>query len=294
MRDPASSDAAPSSSALGSSATVSWVRELARTWPALVRSYGPRSTLSPRLREQITLAVAEGSALVGHLHDPWRAWLGPTEPGDADEAVLAAARASARAGRPVDTARLVDVLAPAAISAVRATVAAAVLSGQVGGSVERTLDRLRHPSRLLSPSALPGVVADGVVTALSVPAVAPSLGLSAVLRAMTDAAPPVPPIDVSADQNNGEANLLAHVLAEVVPSFLANALLRALVLALPAEVAVGCQAGESAASVRFGRGRVTVVNGIAPDVVVVLDGDIEPLMRVARGSLVRELTRPRV
>lgn len=275
-----------------SPATGSWLGELARTWPALLGAYGPRATLSPRLREQVTLAVAQGSAIVDHLHGPWRAWLGQAEPGDADEAVLAFGQASARSGRPIDAAALVDVLAPAAIRAVRATVAAGVLSGQVAGSVERTAGRFRHPSRLMRPSALPGAVVDGVVAVLALPTVAPSLGLGAVLRAVTDAAPPVPPIDVSADDD--EVNLLAHVLAEVVPSFLANALLRALVLALPTEVTVGWQTGESAASVRFGRGRITVVNGIASDVLVVLDGDIEPLMRAARGSLVRELTRPKV
>jgi len=82
--------------------------------------------------------------------------------------------------------------------------------------------------------------------------------------------------------------LLGVLAAEAVPVLLGNAAVRAAVLGSPLVVAVGLRSGGRAATIRVGRGRAQVVEGIAPDALVVLQGDVEPLVRLATGVLLRE------
>jgi hypothetical protein len=91
-----------------------------------------------------------------------------------------------------------------------------------------------------------------------------------------------------------EANLLVHVLARAVPAYLANAGVRLVVLRLPVPLSIGIRAGRSTATVRVGRGRIAIDNGLGADTAVVLEGDIEPLLHLATGSLLRELATLRL
>jgi hypothetical protein len=47
-----------------------------------------------------------------------------------------------------------------------------------------------------------------------------------------------------------------------------------------------------AASVRVGRGRIAIENGIHPESLVIVDGGSEPLLRLVTGSILRDLTSP--
>jgi hypothetical protein len=92
----------------------------------------------------------------------------------------------------------------------------------------------------------------------------------------------------------GEANLLVHLLAASAPTYLANAVVRLAVLGLPRPIAFGIRAGRTAATVRVGRGRIGVENGITRDTIFVVEGEVEPLLQLATGSIVRELSTVRI
>jgi hypothetical protein len=151
----------------------------------------------------------------------------------------------------------------------------------------RTLARV--PGR--RPVDLPRMAADAVTAAAALPVVVPLLATGAAMRVVARLAPPVPAVE-QADAE--DPNLLAHLLAMTVPAYLANAGVRLALLRLPVPVAVGIRSGRSAATLTIGRGRVRLANGIGPDAVVVLEGDIDPLFELATGSLVRELTALRL
>jgi hypothetical protein len=115
---------------------------------------------------------------------------------------------------------------------------------------------------------------------------APVLATAGAMRLATRLAPPMPAIE---EPEGDDANLLVHLLARTVPAYLANAGVRLALLRLPVVVSIGVRTGRSAATLRIGRGRVEVANGVGSDALVVLEGDVEPLLQVATGSLVREL-----
>ncbi|MGH9137002.1 MAG: hypothetical protein ACRD0G_08135, partial [Acidimicrobiales bacterium] len=89
-------------------------------------------------------------------------------------------------------------------------------------------------------------------------------------------------------------NLLAELVARAVPAYLANAALRLVALRSPYPLAFGVRAGRSAATARWRDGAVEVSNGIAPDAVMVLEGDAEPLVEMATESMLRELRHLRL
>jgi hypothetical protein len=117
------------------------------------------------------------------------------------------------------------------------------------------------------------------------------LAIGGALRALRRLAPELPTVQTPPA---GEANLLVHLLARAVPSYLANAGLRLVVLRLPVPLAVGIKAGRTAATLRIGRGRIEVDNGIRPDAALIVEGDVEPLLQLATGHLVREIGSLRV
>jgi hypothetical protein len=119
----------------------------------------------------------------------------------------------------------------------------------------------------------------------------PLLALAATMRLAQRLAPPVPEVETPA---KGEANLLVHLLAEAAPTLLANAALRLLVLRAPVRLVAAVKAGRAAATVRLDHGQISLENGIARDAMVVLEGDVEPLLRLASGSLFAELGRVRL
>ena len=52
---------------------------------------------------------------------------------------------------------------------------------------------------------------------------------------------------------------------------------------------LGVRAGRTSATVRFGRRALVIENGITSDAVAVIEGEVEPLLELATGSIVREL-----
>jgi alkylhydroperoxidase family enzyme len=269
---------------------VPWLLELARVLPGLIESYGvgPGRRLDPRTRERVIMAVTEvnGCRYCAWIHGAWQDFLGDGT-GDAEEALLAYARACAEAGRPLDPAPLAEVLPPESVRALRATVAQIEVSNLVGNTVDGLLARL---TRKRPPAPMAAAV-EAATVAIAAPVAAPLLATAGVMRLVNRLAPPVPVVEMPAA---GEANLLAHLLAAAVPTYLSNALVRLLVLDLPVTMGVGVKAGRTAATLSVGRGRVTVANGITPDALVVVEGEVEHLLRLATGSLVRDITSVRI
>src|SRR5882672_5835884 len=150
-----------------------WIGEMLATLPGLVRSYGPGGALDPRTREQIILAVTEvnGCRYCAWIHGSWQEFLGEGANADAEQALLAYARACAEAGRPLPADDLAAVLPPNAVRAVRATVAQIEVSNLVGNTVDGLLARLAR-KRPLAPVALAREV---VTVAVAVPIAVPLL-----------------------------------------------------------------------------------------------------------------------
>jgi alkylhydroperoxidase family enzyme len=267
---------------------VPWLLELGRAFPGLIDSYRPGPTLDPRRRERIIMAVTEvnGCRYCAWIHGAWQDYLGEGDI-DGEEALLTYARACAEAGRPLDPAPLAEVLPRQALPAVRATVAQIQVSNLVGNTVDGLLARILR-KRPLAPF---DAAREAVTVAAAVPLAVPLLALAGGMRLINRLAPPVPPVDMP---SAGEANLLAHLLAQAVPVYLSNALVRTVILDLPVSVSLAVRAGRTAATLTVGRGRVGVVNGVSPNAVAVVEGDVEPLLRLATGSVVRELAGIRI
>jgi AhpD family alkylhydroperoxidase len=270
-----------------------WFAELGRTLPGLVRSYLPGGPIDARTRERVIMAVTEvnGCRYCAWIHGSWADYLGERPAGDdtdhAEEALLLYARACADAGAPVDPAPLLSVLPPEAVQAVRATVAQIEVSNLVGNTVDGLLARVTK-ARPLDPGR---AVVEAATVAAALPLAAPLLAIGGAMRLVQRVAPAVP---VVRTPPAGEANLLVHLLAQTVPAYLANAGVRLALLRLPFTVSIGVKAGRTAATVRLRGGEVEVDNGIADDAVVVLEGEVEPLLQLATGTLVRELGSLRI
>jgi len=268
---------------------VPWLFEVGRTFPGLVRSYLPGQTLDPRTRERVILAVTEvnGCRYCAWIHGSWQDFLGEKGLADADEALLTYARACAEAGTPLDPAPLARSLPPEAVQAVRATVAQIEVSNLVGNTVDGLLARVTR-KRPLDPVL---TVQELAVVGAALPLAVPLLAAGAALRTASRLAPPVPQAQMPP---GGEANLLVHLLAQAAPILLANSLLRLAVLGSPVIVPLGLKAGRTSATVRVGRGQIALDNGIAPDVIMVVEGDVEPLLRLASGAVLQEARNLRI
>jgi AhpD family alkylhydroperoxidase len=267
-----------------------WLAELARSANGLVESYGPGAALDPRLRERVTLAVTEvnGCRYCAWVHGSWRDLLGPGEgAADVEDSVLAWARAAADAGHPLDAGELGERVGPRQRSALRATVAQAAVSNLVGNTVDGLVARLTR-KRPLQPLA---AAEEAAVVAAALPVAVPLVAAAAVMRAVARAAPPMPTVEMPPE---GEANLLVHLLAQAIPAYLSNAVVRAAVLGLPVSLAFGLKPGRPGATVTLGRGRVAITNGVARDALIVVEGEVEPLLRLATGHILGEVRRLRV
>ena len=269
---------------------VPWLVELARNAPGLLRSYLPGAPIDARSREQVILAVTEvnGCRYCAWIHGSWADYLGQVEdPADVMEVLLAHARASAEAGTPLDTAPLLEVLPADVVAGLRATVAQIEVANLVGNTVDGLLARATR-RRPLDPRK---AVAEVATVAIALPIAVPMLAVGGAFRLLRRLAPEVPTV---AMPPAGEANLLAHLLARTVPSYLANAGLRLALLNLPVPLVIGITAGRTSATLRVGRGTISVDNGIAPDAALVVEGEVEPLLQLATGHLVREIGSLRV
>ena len=268
-----------------------WIPELLLNAPGLIASYSRvGSAIDPRTRERVILAVTEvnGCRYCAWIHGSWQDFLGEgVNRADAEQAVLTYARACAEAGKPVDPSPLTAQLGSAGVQALRATVAQIEVSNLVGNTVDGLLARLTR-KRPFAPLA---AAQEAAVVAAAVPVAIPLIGAAAVMRAVDRLAPPLPEVDMPPA---GEANLLVHLLAAAIPPYLSNAAIRLALLGLPFEVAVALRAGRTAATLRIGRRAVAVENGVAGDAVVLLEGEVEPLLRLAAGSVVGELRKLRL
>jgi AhpD family alkylhydroperoxidase len=272
------------------SVLLPWLLELARTAPDLLRSYLPGGPIDPRTREQVILAVTEvnGCRYCAWIHGSWADYLGGLDdPADVLDALLVHARASAEAGHPLDPGPLREVLPPEVVGGLRATVAQIEVANLVGNTVDGLLARATR-ARPLDP---PRAAAELATVALALPVAVPMLAIGGAMRAVRRLAPEVPTVRTPPA---GEANLLVHLLARAVPSYLANAGLRLALLRLPVPVVVGVKAGRTAATVRVGRGAIEVDNGVRPDALLIVEGDVAPLLQLATGHLVREIGSLRV
>jgi AhpD family alkylhydroperoxidase len=270
---------------------VPWLGELALRLPGLVAAYTRPSALDARSRERVILAVTEvnGCRYCAWIHGNWADFLGEgVSRRDAEDAVLAYARACAEAGRPLDPAPLREHgLSAASVQAVQATVAQIEVSNLVGNTVDGLLARLTR-KRPLEPLT---AVQELAVVGAAVPLAVPMLAAGAGLRALDRLAPPLPEIRMP---SKGEANLLVHLLAAAIPTYLANAAVRLGVLGMPFEVALGLKAGRTTATVRVGRRGVGLENGLSDDVLFVVEGEVEPLLRIASGDVIGELRKLRL
>jgi hypothetical protein len=173
------------------------------------------------------------------------------------------------------------------VAAVRATVAQIEVSNLVGNTVDGLIARLtrKRPFRPL------GAVQDLAVIGAALPLAVPLLAAGAALKAVERLGPPMPDVGMPP---KGEANLLVHLLVAAIPTYLANAAVRAAILGVPFEVALALKAGRTTATIRVGRGAVSVENGVAHDALAVVEGEVEPLLKLASGNVVGELRKLRV
>jgi hypothetical protein len=244
-----------------------WVAELVTVAPGLAEAHLPGTGgIDARTRQRVLLVVAEHhrDPLMRWIHRTWLGFLGPgsvdepagsTPDGPVSDPLLAYARSAVAADRALDVTTLRVRYGPAVIRSLRASIARAEVQHGLGW-----------------------------------PSLLPELALAGVLRAAGALAPAVPEPRVPED----EANLVVHLLAGSLPALLGNTLLRAVLLWNPVPLVVGVrpeaddQRGGAAATLRIGQGRVEIVNGVRADALVVIDGGLEALLRLATGAVVRQ------
>lgn len=260
---------------------AAWAAEAAATVPAGVRAAVPGSPVPAALREDVLVAVAHahGATTMAWLHGQWRSFAGSVPDGDVRLALAAHAEACAAAGYPVTPTVLEEVLSPAAARGVRAV----TVRGQAEAEVEARTRRVATVIAGLRPT--PQMLADLPMAALGLTVAAPALVVAAALGGLARLAPPLPTVEGADDPTVG---LLGALAAEAVPVLLGNAAVRAGVLGSPVVISIGLRSGLARATVRVGRGRAQVVDGVDPASLVVLSGDIEPLIRLAAGVVLRE------
>jgi hypothetical protein len=230
------------------------------------------------------VAGAAGSPALARLHAGWHDVLGPAELDEVDDELLAwVADAVARAPK-LDPASLPVSVAPEVRRAVVALVAHGVVAAatveRAGSFVDRVTGRRpRDPRQAMG---------DLASVAVGLPLTVPSAVLGTAVGVLGRLAPAAAPIEV-----DGDPNLLVQLLAEILPTWLGSAWGRTLVARLPVEVPVAVRSGLTGATVRVGRGRVRVLNGVTDDVWALFDGEIDALLRAGSQSLSRELRAAR-
>ncbi len=265
-----------------------WLAELLKVSGGLVDAYRPGVAISARTREQLVLAVTEvnGCRWSAWVHVSWLEFLGERDPEEFLEPLFAYARSCAEGGRPLDTTVLEAAYPPAMVRSVRAVVARTELVNLVettaDGAVERILGR--------RPSSPIVALQDAALVGLALPFVAPMAAAALAMRTLTDLAPQLPPAQfVVGDVDDEVPNLVAHLLVEAVPTYLGHTLVRTGLLLSPVSLAVAVRMEGRSATLRVGRRRISVSNGVSRDALVVLEGGAEPLLRVVASSIVRDV-----
>lgn len=264
-----------------------WFGALVPRLGTVVRCHLPGSPLDARRRELVSAVVAgaSGSAGLARLHADWHDVLGPAELTEVDDEILSWVVAAVADAPVLDLASLPDDVPADTRRALGALVAHGVVAAVAARRLWSLVDRIggRVP---LDPRAALG---DLATCAVGLPLAAPSAAVGALLGVVGRLAPAPVPVEVG-----GDANLLAQLLAEVLPTWLGSAWGRTLVAGLPVEVPVAVRAGLTGATVRLGRGRVQVVNGVDDDVWALFDGEIDALLRAGSRTLTRELRAARL
>lgn len=264
-----------------------WLAALVPRLGTVMRCHLPGAPLDARRRELVSTSVAEamGSAVLARIHSDWHHLLGPAELTETDDELLAWVGAEVGSVPQLHTQELSDEISPA----VRQAAAALVAHGVVAAATARHLGSLADQLTGRSSFVLRQAVGDVAACVVGTPLVAPTAGVGALLGLVGRLAPSPATIDVDAD-----ANLLTLLLADTLPTWLGSAWGRTFVARLPVEVPVAVRSGRTGATVRVGRGRVRVLNGIAEDAWALFDGEIDALLRVGSQNLARELRAARI
>lgn len=264
-----------------------WLAELSRMAPGLVEAHVPGAGgIDARTREQliVTVADANGCRFLGWVHGAWQEFLGPSGGEEDARPLLDFARASADAGLPLD-ATVLDAMYPhSVVRSARATVARA----QVGSVLANAAGELAGHLLSRRPAGPVQVAGQVLAVGLAFPVLVPVAVVAGALKAAVRIAPPVPEPELP----DGEANLVVHLLADALPTYLGHAVVRTVLLWNPIVLSLGVRAEGTGATMRIGQGRVSIVNGIRPDALLVVEGTIEPLLHLAAGSIVRQLSGP--
>jgi hypothetical protein len=124
---------------------------------------------------------------------------------------------------------------------------------------------------------------------VSAPLTTPSLAMAIAMKALSRMAPRLPEIELPPP---GDANLVVHLLAEAAPTYLGHTVVRASLVWSPVPVVVAFRMEGTSATIRIGRGRVAIANGVDDDALLVVDGGVEPLLQTVTGSILRDLGIP--
>ncbi len=276
------------------SAALDPLRRVLGALPAALpaaRAHLPGAPVDARRRELVAevVAGAAGRDDLADLHRRWLAVLGPAELTEVDDDVLTWAASSARAavaGRAVSGGALPEELDARTrrclVALVRHGVAVAV-TAEAATSLARRAGGRARPEVAASLGELAAVAAGG-------PIALPTVVIGGLVGAIGRLAPDAPAVEIGPDPN-----LLTQLLAETLPTWLGSAWGRTLVRRLPVAVPIAVRSGLTGATVRVGRGRVVVENGIGEDIWALFDGEVDALLRAGSRSLARELrtARPR-
>lgn len=255
-------------------------------FPVLFTAYGPRATLRPARREAL-LAEAATSAdapVAAWCHRGWAEFLGATLDDQLD-ALVALGQPDVQGHFDLDPDTVLEVLGEDAL----AVVEFAVALGELAGQVEAAARRLIRPSwSRLTPASMLRSLRDLASVTSVAPLALVNLAAGATMHLVNRTVPAVPEVEFI----DHDPNLLAHLLAAATPAYLSHAVVRGVVLRLPFAIVLGIQAGPQGATVRVVDGVVRIANGIADDVLAVLESDGGLLATAGLGALTRELRRP--
>jgi hypothetical protein len=271
---------------------VNWVRELARTLPGLL----PGGPLSAVTTHRILVAVSDEHAAGTwtYVHDTWLEFRGAGDPTDEDQPFVGYARACAREQRPLDTTVLDATLPRHAVTQLRALVAGSELANLTADAAERLLATLTGRRTPIAPAPNRNrahLAWDAALATIGAPLAATGVAAATAARLVQRLAPPPGNIETPDEH---EANLLTHVVADTLRVWTANAGVRLVLLRLPFTVTIGLRDGLAESTVRLGRGRAQVTNGIAPDAVVLLEGELGPVLRNAATAAIEQLGHVRI
>ena len=258
-------------------ALIPWLGRVARDIPAQIGLYAPRAALDRGLREKIMMAVTDVNECrwCSWIHGGWKELL-DRGPKARDDIALAYARGAAETGKlpPSEEARtaLQAVFSPSEVRAIDAAISGISVANLAGNTVDGLIARFTG-ARPRDPAAM---VQEAAVVAAAAPVGLPLLALGALFQRAERA---LPRLDVELKEPPGSASMGVLMLAEVVKRWRDYPVVRALGASGP--IAIGAEAEGMSATVRFKGSTVEVENGLAEDVVLVVQGDMETMIEAA-------------